>query len=124
MFPLVLRAFMGLALFDITLAKAHFPKIYETMRKYPCRKTVLLEHTIERTCAAVDLACIWYYKEALCLQRSVVAACLLRSEGVAAELVLGAQQVPFKAHAWVEVDGRVVNDRSYIGEIYSVLDRC
>src|SRR6267142_2468310 len=28
-------------------------------------------------------------------------------------MVIGAQQMPFKAHAWVEVDGRVVNDKPY-----------
>ena len=26
-------------------------------------------------------------------------------------MVIGAQQMPFKTHAWVEVDGRVVNDK-------------
>jgi hypothetical protein len=39
-------------------------------------------------------------------------------------MVLGAQLLPFRAHAWVEVDGAVVNDKPYIHEIYQVLDRC
>jgi hypothetical protein len=39
-------------------------------------------------------------------------------------MVIGAQQTPFIAHAWVEVDGRVVNDKAYMPEIYAVLDRC
>jgi hypothetical protein len=43
---------------------------------------------------------------------------------VSAHLVIGAQQMPFKAHAWVEVDGIVVNDKQYIGELYAILDRC
>jgi hypothetical protein len=38
--------------------------------------------------------------------------------------VLGAQQMPFKSHAWVEVDRRVVNDKPYAPEIYAELDRC
>jgi hypothetical protein len=38
--------------------------------------------------------------------------------------VIGAQQMPFKAHAWVEVGSRVVNDKPYTPEIYQVLDRC
>jgi hypothetical protein len=75
-------------------------------------------------CAAVDMACIWYWKEALCLQRSAATACLLRQYGVAAKLVIGAQQMPFKAHAWVEVEDRVVNDKPYMHEMYAVLDRC
>jgi hypothetical protein len=39
-------------------------------------------------------------------------------------MIIGAQLLPFKAHAWVEVDGRVVNDKSYTREMYQVLDRC
>ena len=79
---------------------------------------------MERICSAVDLACIWYWKEALCLQRSAATSCLLKSHGIFAQMVIGAQQLPFKAHAWVEVDGRVVNDKPYVPEMYTVLDRC
>jgi hypothetical protein len=39
-------------------------------------------------------------------------------------MMIGAQQTPFKAHAWVEVGGRVVNDKPYTSEMYAVLDRC
>ena len=62
--------------------------------------------------------------EVLCLQRSAATACLLKGRGIHAEKVIGAQQMPFKAHAWVEVDGRVVNDKPYTPEMYAVLDRC
>ena len=75
-------------------------------------------------CAAVDMACIWYWKQVLCLQRSAATACLLKRQGVAAEMMIGAQQMPFKAHAWVEVGGRVVNDKPYMREMYAVLDQC
>ena len=57
-------------------------------------------------------------------QRSAATACLLRQYGVAAKLVIGAQQMPFKAHAWVEVEDLVVNDKPYMHEMYAVLDRC
>ena len=70
------------------------------------------------------MACIWYWKEVLCLQRSAATACLLKRHGVPAQMMIGAQQMPFKAHAWVEVDGRVVNDKPYMREMYAVLDRC
>ena len=60
----------------------------------------------------------------LCLQRSAATAYLLKQFGASAQLVIGAQQMPFKAHAWVEIDGRVVNDKSYVREMYAVLDRC
>ncbi len=47
-------------------------------------------NAVEQTCAAVDMACIWYWKEGLCLQRSAATACLLKRFGVPAQLVIGA----------------------------------
>jgi hypothetical protein len=32
--------------------------------------------------------------------------------------------MPFKAHAWVEVGGHIVNDKPYTREMYAILDRC
>ena len=79
---------------------------------------------IERICSAVDLAAIWYWTAVLCLQRSAATVCLLRQRGVEAHMIIGVQRLPFKAHAWVEVEGRVVNDKPYMQEMYAVLDRC
>jgi hypothetical protein len=64
----------------------------------------------ERTiCDAVLLATCLYWKPVLCLQRSVCTVRLLRRYGVVARLVIGYRPVPFLSHAWVEVDGRIVN---------------
>jgi hypothetical protein len=121
---LALRAYTKLILFDLYLARGNFEALYAKVRNYPVRKKESGPRAIERICYAVDLATIWYWKQAQCLQRSAAAVCLLRQHGVPAELVIGAQQLPFKAHAWVEVDGRVVNDKPYMQEMYAVLDRC
>lgn len=121
---LTLRAYLKLILFDLYLARGNFSALYEKVRQYPRRKEVPEPGAIQSICYAVDFACIWYWKEALCLQRSAATACLLKQYGVSAQMVLGAQQMPFKAHAWVEVDGEVVNDKRYTPEIYTVLDRC
>jgi hypothetical protein len=72
----------------------------------------------------MDLACVFYTKQILCLQRSAATTLLLRRHGIYAEMVIGAQMLPFKSHAWVEVDGAVVNDKPYVREIYQVLERC
>ena len=73
---------------------------------------------------AVDLACVFYVKPVLCLQRSAATTVLLRRCGWDARLCLGAQVAPFKSHAWVELDGKVVNDKPYVQKIYTVLERC
>jgi len=121
---LVLKAYWKLIYFDLYLARGNFPALYDKVRNCPVRKQTPDPEAIERVCSAVDMACIWYWKEALCLQRSAATACLLKEHGMKAQMVIGAQQMPFKAHAWVEVDGRVVNDKTYMPEIYAILDRC
>jgi Transglutaminase-like superfamily len=119
-----LRAFGSLAIFDWHVAHGDFSALYATVRNCPTAARKPAADTVERVCAAIDMACIWYWKEVLCLQRSAATTCLLRRHGVAAEMVIGAQQLPFKAHAWVEVGGRVVNDKPYTPQMYAVLDRC
>jgi len=117
----VLAAFFALALFDLVLS-------FRSL-KGACRwvKACLVSRRTQRkteaeivgeVCSAIEEACVWYPKRALCLQRSAVTTCLLRRRGVAARLVLGVRPVPLMAHAWVEVDGRPVNDWPKVGAFY------
>jgi Transglutaminase-like superfamily len=121
---LVLKAYLNLIRFDLYLARGNFARLYDKVRNYPVGARPRESGAVERINSAIDMACIWYWKEALCLQRSAATACLLKKYGVPARMVIGAQQMPFKAHAWVEVDGSVVNDKPYTSEMYAVLDRC
>jgi hypothetical protein len=73
---------------------------------------------------AMDLACVFYFKRVRCLQRSAATTALLRRYGWTPEMVTGAQILPYEFHAWVEIDGVVVNDKPYMHEIYQVLERC
>jgi len=121
---LFLEAYLILIRFDLYLARQNFESLYQKVRESPIRKAPCAPDSIELICRAVDMACIWYCKEVLCLQRSAATTCLLRKYGISAHLVIGAQQMPFKAHAWVEVDGKVVNDKQYVHELYARLDQC
>jgi hypothetical protein len=71
----------------------------------------------------MDIACVLCLKRILCLQRSAATATLLRRFGRNAEMVIGAQILPFQSHAWVEIDRRVVNDKPYVAQIFPVLAR-
>lgn len=121
---LVLRAYLTLFKFDVYLGRGDFAELYNKVRNYPLETKPSSTHSVDLICEAVDMACIWYWKQVRCLQRSAVTACLLRRFGIPAQLVIGVQQMPFRAHAWVEVEGHVVNDRSYMPEMYALLDRC
>jgi hypothetical protein len=121
---LVLKAYLNLIYIDLYLARGNFAVLCDKIRNYPVGKTTPAPDAVECVCSAVDMACIWYWKEAPCLQRSAATSRLLKSHGIFAQMVIGAQQLPFKAHAWVEVDARVVNDKPYVTEMYAVLERC
>jgi hypothetical protein len=110
---------------DLAFKIAGFPLVHSIVSRWPVRRRGgQSTPPVERICASVDTACQCYIKHALCLQRSVVATCMLRMAGSPAEMVIAARVMPFESHAWVEVDGRVVNDVSKVKKFYQVLDRC
>jgi hypothetical protein len=119
---LFLRAYWKLIHFDRYLAKGEFVKLRKAVCICRPNRSGLGQADIDRILHAVDMACIWYWKEVLCLQRSATLACLLKEGGVAAQLIVGVQQLPFKAHAWVEVNGQAVSDKPYMRDLYTVLD--
>ena len=120
-----ITAFLGLFAVNIILKIVSFGALYRLVKSWPMAGTNLeVEEEIQRVGNAVDRATTWYPKQAQCLQRSAVTVCLLRSCGVAAQMVIGVKKVPFKSHAWAEVSGEVINDRSEVSMRYKVLDRC
>jgi len=121
---LFLRALFALFAYDILSAVSPFKTIYTVAKRWPVARKRYDDGIVDRICTAVNYACIWYPKPALCLQRSFVTSYLLRRHGVAADMVLGAQKIPFKAHAWVEVDGTPINERSNVQATYTIWDRC
>jgi len=120
----VVPAYLTQKLLDLDQMRGDFAALHSKVRSCPIGETIASPGAVNQVCASVDMACIWYWKEVLCLQRSAATAYLLKRRGVPAQLLIGAQQMPFKAHAWVEVNGRVVNDKPYMREIYKVLDKC
>jgi len=119
---LALRAYSLLLSFERALVRGEFLSICRQVRNRKVRSP-RTAYTSHEACSAINLACTLYFKEVQCLQRSAALVCLLRDLGVAATLVIGAQRLPFKAHAWTEVDGQVVNDSRSSVELYGVLDR-
>jgi hypothetical protein len=118
------KALGGLLAFDVLGFYHDFPRLHRAVRGWPISKQPFPPDAIENICHAVNRACIWYPKRALCLQRSLVTVYLLRRCGVAATLVLGARGLPFQAHAWVEVGGLAVNERSDPYSTFGVFERC
>lgn len=118
---LTIEAWLALVAFDV-VRLAGFAHIRERLRRRaPARRPS--GTPVEEVVWSVEEACVWYVKRAACLQRSAVATWLLRRHGIDAQLVIGCRPLPFESHAWVEVDGQVVNDRPQYQRAFTVLDR-
>jgi Transglutaminase-like superfamily len=122
---LFVRACFLLLRFERSIGNHDFAAVYEEVRSTPvARRDIAFGGSTKRICRSVDLACVWYWKQVLCLQRSAVTCCLLKRCGIPARLVIGVRQLPFRAHAWVESNGMIVNDRPYLRDMYLVVDEC
>jgi transglutaminase superfamily protein len=117
------QAWCGLVAFDLARL-AGFARLHDWLHTRRVRTpSALSSIDTDAVVWAVDEACVWYVKQALCLQRSTVATWLLRRRGAAAEMVIGFRPLPFESHAWVEVDGKVVNDLPQYQRVFTVLER-
>lgn len=121
---LVWRALVGLLAFDLLGLGRDFAKMHRIVGAWRTAPRTAPGDIVGQVCQAINYACVWYPKRVLCLQRSAVTTCLLRSCGVSSSMVMGAQNLPFKAHAWTEVDDRAINERRDVQKIYGVLERC
>jgi hypothetical protein len=121
---LVLKALAGLLAFDALGFGHDFARMHRFVRDWRVSSRSIGREAVEKVCMAVNYACVWYPKRILCLQRAAITTCLMRHCGIPATMVLGAQTLPFKAHAWTEVDGRAINERRDVQSIYEVWERC
>jgi hypothetical protein len=120
---LTIKAFCALLLFDLTGLAEDFVFMQDFISRWTARPDSPPADAVEKVCYAVNHACVWYPKRVLCLQRSAVTTCLMRDCGVPAQMVLGAQKMPFKAHAWTEVNCKPINERRDVQKFYLVWER-
>jgi len=121
---LVFQAFWGLIAYDVMLMLGKFKTVRSIVGRWVVKPRTIPGESLEQIVQAINIACICYPKQVLCLQRSSVTTCLLRHHGVAAQMVLGAQKTPFAAHAWTEVNSLPINERSNVQARYTVWERC
>lgn len=121
---LLLRALLLLTAYDMLVLFRGFRAVHSTVQSWQTAKKHADDTNIGVVVKAVNYACIWYPKRALCLQRSFVLTCMLRRNGINAQMILGASRIPFRAHAWVEVEGRAINERPMPKNDFAIWERC
>ncbi len=112
---------------DLLIRVAGFERFHRVVRSVPTRRAGAAgpgREAADAVVRGVDAAAGLYFKRAWCLQRSAAAACLLRLHGFPAELVIGVRRMPFLAHAWVEIDGAVINDDPRVRAFHTPIERC
>lgn len=116
----VLKARLGLLWFDRILTKHGLKGLCRRVSEWPLKTTGHQSdpEIIGRICAAVERACVWYRKPAVCLEISAVETCMLRDEGVDARMVIASKIMPLEPHAYVEVNGHPVNDFPKVRTLY------
>lgn len=122
---LILKSWLTLLRFDLTVRFLGFKAVHRALLRGRARQATSLNRvSIEEVCHAVDLAGVFYVRQVSPLERSAAATLVLRRYGYQADLVLGAQIFPYETHAWVEIEGRIVNDQPNLLDVYQVLERC
>jgi hypothetical protein len=119
-----LRSFLTILRIELLMRFSSLEKLHRLVRKQAIGRINNGKAPIDEICHSVDLVCAFYPKQILCLQRSVATTLILKRNGWKAEMIIGVQLMPFNSHAWVEIDGIVVNDKPYLTEMYRVLERC
>lgn len=118
---LVSKALLGLAFYDVLLWQESFAATLHRVHNWKISRESSQPETVSQICIALNIACTCYPKRVLCLQRAAVGTCLLREYGFPAKMVIGVRIMPLFAHAWVEVDGAVVNDLPRVQKYYDCL---
>ena len=122
----VLLSWLLLLIVDVATACGGFPAVHRLVRRISVRPRAYeasATPVIAATNDAINRAAVWYPRPMQCLPRSAAATWLLRRRGVPAVMVIGVRKMPFYAHAWVEVGGRVVNDTQQVQALYPAIDR-
>ena len=120
---LIMRALWELCRYDLAIHLFGFRRVLEGSGRVREKVEHQDSNLEDRISDAMRWASSLYWKRVLCLQRSVAMARLLRRYGLDAEVVIGCRSEPFASHAWVEIDGRIVNDSSGYQKLMSVLER-
>lgn len=121
-----LRASVLLPLCAAAVRLMRLPRILAMIAgRQPAGMDAPRQNLIDVSVRAVDRAAAYSPWPSACLTRSLTLMYLLRRRGVATDLKIGArlQNGALDAHAWIERDGVVLNDRAAVHNGYTELPK-
>lgn len=101
------------------LNKGRLDKLFALLNVYAKRHAPLStpnKEDLDKVAHILDKACMLYPTKTLCLAWAASFVMLLLKRGWRCQLLIGVQTLPFYAHAWVELNGKVINDDPQLQE--------
>lgn len=88
------------------------------------KKIVNAEATnINNLVASLNKACFYFPVRVKCLEWSLALYSLARRHGVNCQFVVGLQNYPFKSHAWIEHENRIIADAPDLNKALAIIIR-
>jgi|SRR5581483_9238522 len=110
----MLTALIVIAIIRLSIKHRGFGPTLTSMKRFVEGSRSISPHKsdVDRIARRVALAGAIFPGRAHCLELSMALYYLLRKRGAPAELYIGVRPTKFVAHAWVESDGRPLNQAS------------
>lgn len=119
----VIRALLSLVKVNFYIKFLGFYKAILLIKR-ACKKREYIipsEAELNQLASAVNKACLLYPSRTKCLEWAMSYVLLSLKKGWKCNLEIGVQNYPFKAHAWVECNGKVVMDSQELREGLSII---
>ena len=118
----VLKAFFELARIHRALKRQGIKGVLNAIEKTPqVDLRIPTQVEIQQLANLVDAASMLYPKKTFCLAWAATFVRLARKNNWNSQLVIGVQASPFYAHAWAQIDGKVIHDDPSIAQVLSLI---
>lgn len=118
----VLKTFIQLAKVHRALKRQGIKGVLDAIDATPkTNLTIPTESQIQELSNLVDAASMLYPKKTFCLAWAATFVILARKNKWNSQLVIGVQACPFYAHAWAQIDGKVIHDDPIIAQVLSLI---
>ena len=118
----VCKAFLQLATVHRLLKRRGIKGVLDAIDATPKTDLAIPTATqIQDLANLIDAASMVYPKKTYCLAWAATFVILARKENWDSQLVIGVQAHPFYAHAWAQIDGKVIHDDPIIAQVLSLI---
>ena len=117
-------AIVSLRMFNFRSVQQSLEKRHVDATRMDARDDAAIYAEVQTASRMVDAASRLGVARGNCLSKSITLWWLLRRQGIPVQLRLGARKTgdQLEAHAWVEMNGRVVNDSEDVRTKYSLFE--